>query len=121
MMVLGTRATEGERRAYISGYSWGNLRWAQEHCNGSVSVPHIQRLQIDRAVDVAVFDAAADRAEAEVTEIAMKTALKLSGDVDAARFANLVNCRTTEQLYGPHGLLWRGAWIPPDGGQTTAK
>jgi hypothetical protein len=82
--------------------------------------PHIQRLQIERAVDVAVFDAAADRASAETVELAVKTALKFSGD-DAARLGNNVLCHVTEQGYGPHGLLWRGAWIPPDGGQTTAK
>jgi hypothetical protein len=84
---LGRKATETERRAFISGYSWGNLRWAQEHCNGSVSVLHVQRLRIDRAVDPAVFDAAADRASAETVEAAIKAALKISGD-DAARFGN---------------------------------
>jgi hypothetical protein len=109
--------------AYSAGYAAGALRWAADHCNGSISAAHAKQLQIERTRDPATFDKASTSAYAETVELVAKSSLEFSGagPSESARLGKNVACQVTEWSYGPHGVLWVGAWIPPAGRPTTAK
>jgi hypothetical protein len=118
---LGHKASETERRAFVSGTHAGILWWARDHCIGSISEPHAQRLSIERGLDPTAFDLAARTSYGEMINLASETALKAPSSYGSGFFGNNVVCQVQEEQYGPHGTIWMGAWLPPNGQRTTAK
>ena len=114
-------AHDWNSRVFSFGYHAGVLRWSQDHCNGSVRAGHIQILHNVRDLDPSKFDAASALGYKESVELAAQYALEAPDANDAERSGSNLVCAVTEQLYGPHGARWIGAWIPPQDRPTAVK
>ena len=57
----------------------------------------------------------------QTTDRAIKHALQAPEVRESGWWGTNVVCLVTEQGYGPRGVLWIGAWLPPHDRLTTAK